>query len=298
MEAPQLRPLGVGDIVDRVFALYRSRPWLFIAASAVPYLIFVLVLVAGTLVAAASIVGLGAFVNSISTGDVPSAEFIQSAALTFFGFVLFVVLAAVVILSVQSTALVFATSARYLGKPVTLGEAFRAGVGAAPRVILAGFAIFLMFIMMWLVLGIAIVAANSALVAALLVIAGMIASVFLFSSTLVTPVVATLEGVGPIAAIQRSFSLSAWSRWRVLGLQLLLVVLNAVISTVVSTIFLTSLIGDAALRTAAQQITNAVVTILWAPVEWGTFTILYYDLRVRREAFDLQLAAEALPRAT
>jgi len=31
-------------------------------------------------------------------------------------------------------------------------------------------------------------------------------------------------------------------------------------------------------------------------VEWGTFTILYFDLRVRKEALDLQLAAEALPR--
>ena len=45
MEVPQLRPLGVGDIVDRVFALYRSRPLLYIAASAVPYLLFVLVIV-------------------------------------------------------------------------------------------------------------------------------------------------------------------------------------------------------------------------------------------------------------
>jgi hypothetical protein len=33
-------------------------------------------------------------------------------------------------------------------------------------------------------------------------------------------------------------------------------------------------------------------------VYWGTFAVLYYDLRVRKEAFDLQLAAEALPRST
>ena len=29
--APQLRPLGVGDIVDRVFSMYRQRALLFAA---------------------------------------------------------------------------------------------------------------------------------------------------------------------------------------------------------------------------------------------------------------------------
>jgi len=32
------------------------------------------------------------------------------------------------------------------------------------------------------------------------------------------------------------------------------------------------------------------------PLVYGSLTPLYYDLRVRKEAFDLQLAAEALPR--
>ena len=44
-----------------------------------------------------------------------------------------------------------------------------------------------------------------------------------------------------------------------------------------------------------QNLANFASTIVWAPVEWLAFTVLYYDLRVRKEAFDLQLAAEALP---
>src|SRR6266850_1695977 len=35
-EAPQLRPLGVGDIVDRVFSMYRQRALLFAALSSIP----------------------------------------------------------------------------------------------------------------------------------------------------------------------------------------------------------------------------------------------------------------------
>ena len=78
--------------------------------------------------------------------------------------------------------------------------------------------------------------------------------------------------------------------------QLLLLILNAVISTLLSVLFIGALIGDETTRTVIQQVVNLVANVAWAPVQWGTFTVLYYDLRVRREAFDLQLAAEALPR--
>ena len=43
VETPQLRPLGVGDIVDRVFSLYRTKPVLYLVVSAIPYLIFVII---------------------------------------------------------------------------------------------------------------------------------------------------------------------------------------------------------------------------------------------------------------
>ena len=298
MEAPQLRPLGVGDIVDRVFALYRAKPMLLIAASAVPYLVFVLVIAAVTVVLATSIGGIAEVVGAFAGGAVPSGPLLQNTIFALFGLLFFIVVAAVVILSVQTTALVHATASRYLGKELTLGEAFRLGLGSAPRVILAGLSIFLMFILLWLVLVVLMVLSRQALVVAGIVLLGFIATVYLFASTLVTPVVATLEHLGPIAAIRRAWSLSTGNRWRILGLQMLLGVINAVLSAIVSAIFVTSIISDPALRTAFQQITNAVVTILWAPVEWGTFAVLYYDLRVRREAFDLQLAAEALPRGS
>ena len=204
--------------------------------------------------------------------------------------------AAVVILSLQTTALVHAMSARYLGRQITLGETLRAGLRACPRVIGAGLLIFLGIVVLWIVLALVMALSQQAWIVAIGVIAGVIATFFILASTLVAPVVATIESVGPIGAIRRAFSLSKGNRWRILGLQLLLLVINGVISAVVSAVFVTTIISDPGLRAAAQQVVNAVTTIAWAPVEWGTFAILYYDLRVRREAFDLQLAAEALPR--
>ena len=296
MEAPQLRPLGVGDIVDRVFALYRSRPLLYLAAAAIPYLVFVLLIAGVTLALAASFSGLAEFANAIALGATPNPAVFASAIGTFFVFILFVVIAAVLILSLQTTALVYAMSARYLGRQVTLGETLRAGLRAAPRVIGTGLLIFIGLVLLWTVLIIAMVLYQQAWFVAVVALGGVVASFFILASTLVAPVVATIESVGPISAIRRAFSLSKGNRWRILGLQLLLLVINGVISAVVSAVFVTTIISDAGLRAAAQQVVNAVTTIAWAPVEWGTFAILYYDLRVRREAFDLQLAAEALPR--
>ncbi len=296
MEAPQLRPLGVGDIVDRVFALYRSRPLLYLAASAVPYLVFVLVIAGVTLALAARFLGLADFANAIAVGGTPDPAVFVSAIGTFFVFILFVVVAAVVILSLQTTALVHAMSARYLGRQITLGETLRAGLRASPRVIATGLLIFVGIVAMWTALALLMVLYQQAWFVALAALGGLTGTFFILASTLVAPVVATLEGVGPIGAIRRSFSLAKGNRWRILGLQLLLLVINGVISAVVSAVFITTIISDAGLRAAAQQVVNAVTTIAWAPVEWGTFAILYYDLRVRREAFDLQLAAEALPR--
>ena len=296
MEAPQLRPLGVGDIVDRVFALYRSRPLMYIAASAVPYLIFILVIAVATFALAGTFVGLAELASVLAAGVVPDPTQFANAMASFVGFALFVVVAAVVILSTQTTALVYAMSARYLGRPVALGDALRAGLRATPRVIGAGLLIFLTFVLLWTVLAVVMAVSQQALVVLVALLVGIIGTFYILASTLTAPVVATLEGVGPLTAIRRSWSLSSGNRWRILGLQLLLVVINGVISAVVSAVFVTTVIGDATLRTVAQQLVNAATTILWAPVEWGTFAILYYDLRVRHEAFDLQLAAESLPR--
>jgi len=115
---------------------------------------------------------------------------------------------------------------------------------------------------------------------------------------MVSPAVLILESAGPVAALRRSWGLSDGHRWRILGLILLLIVLQAVLSSLLSFVIVASFITDQVVQLVVQQAVNLLATIAWAPVYWGTFAVLYYDLRVRKEAFDLQLAAEALPRAT
>ncbi|HEV8671172.1 MAG TPA: hypothetical protein VGS01_10605 [Candidatus Limnocylindria bacterium] len=301
MEAPQLRPLGVGDIVDRVFSMYRQKALLFMALSAVPYLALFLVIGGVALSLGSQLAPLGPFVDSFSvrSGQPPNPTFtpaIASALFTLIVFSLVASLVSVLFLSVQIGSLVDAAAARYLGKDTTVGGSFRAGLRVAPKIIGTGLLLFLSLLVGWIALFVVIFVANNAIVATLGILAGLVVTVYVFASWLVAPVVAALEPVGPVHAIRRSWWLSNGHRWRILGLQILLVVLQAVLSTLISFIFIAAFITDVTVRLVLQNIVNVIATVLWAPVEWGTFTILYFDLRVRKEALDLQLAAEALPR--
>jgi hypothetical protein len=300
VEAPQLRPLGVGDIVDRVFSMYRQRAVLFMTLSAVPYLALFLVIGGIILSVGSQLTPLVSFFNQFGTEPVsPNLILTPAIAAAFFTLIVVGLLASlisVLFLSVQIGSLVDASAARYLGRETTVGASFRAGLRVAPKIIGTGLLLFFTLVFGWIALFLVVAVANNALVATLGILAGLVATVYVFASWLVAPVVAALEPVGPIHAIRRSWWLSNGHRWRILGLQILLGVLQAVLSTLISFIFIAAFISDTTVRLVLQNVVNVIATVLWAPVEWGTFTILYFDLRVRKEALDLQLAAEALPR--
>ena len=268
--------------------------------SAVPYLALFLVIGGIVLSVGSQLTPLVSFFNQFGTAPVSPNLVITPALAAAFAALIVVGLVAslisVLFLSVQIGSLVDAAAARYLGRETTVGTSFRAGLRVAPKIIATGLLLFFTLAFGWIALFLIVAAANNALVATLGILGGLVATVFVFASWLVAPVVAALEPVGPLHAIRRSWWLSNGHRWRILGLQILLGVLQAVLSTLISFIFIAAFISDATVRLVLQNVVNVIATVLWAPVEWGTFTILYFDLRVRKEALDLQMAAEALPR--
>jgi hypothetical protein len=302
--APTLRPLGVGDILDRVFNLYRARPLLFLGLAAIPYLVFVV------FVGALTIIGLaGAFATfgqRLTGGTPPTTAELVGIIGAAFVFGLIVIIAAIVIFSAQSGALIHAAAERYLGRDTTIGASFRAGLHAAPRIFGVGLLVFLGIAILWIVLlavagALAFVTQQTAVTVLAFFVAiagGLVVTIYLAASWIVAPIVVTLEGSGPTAALDRSWKLSTGHRWRVLGLQLLLGILQVVLSGLISALFVIGFTQDQTVRIVLQQIVNFAANIVWAPVQWAAFTVFYYDLRVRKEAFDLQVAAEALPTPT
>lgn len=303
---PTLRPLGVGDVLDRTFNVYKSKPLLFIALSAIWYLLLVL-----SLIFLAVAVFAGSLTTFAQQAGRPNPQLVGDviAGLVVFGVI--AVVLAILMLAAQSAALVYAGGRRYLARDVTIGEAFRAGLSAAGRLFLAGLAVFFAIVALWVIVFIAaavvgLLARGSGAVAFLViglaVIVAIVGTFYLAASWLIAPVVVVVEKMGPLAALSRAWRLSEGSRWRIIGIQVLLGLLNLVLSILIAGFFgaLGATTGEPRQFGAANVVENLVSfasTIVWAPVEWIAFTVLYYDLRVRKEAFDLQLAAEALPQS-
>jgi len=137
------------------------------------------------------------------------------------------------------------------------------------------------------------------LVGGLVTAAGVIAFIWLviwvFCGYMVTTPVVILEPLGDsFEAFGRSWSLTRSRRGRILGL----VLVGSIIANVLPGLFLGvvgTTIGGAAVGTNPVFIVvNTVVPVIFAPVLPCVLTLMYYDLRVRREAFDLQLLQQQL----
>jgi hypothetical protein len=107
------------------------------------------------------------------------------------------------------------------------------------------------------------------------------------------------EGVGPLKAMGRSRSLVKGRWWPTLGLLLVGYLLVSIIGAIIQGILIgiagasSSSVVPAAIATViGSTVSNAITTPYLAAV----LTILYFDMRVRREGFDLQLIAEDLGR--
>jgi hypothetical protein len=113
-------------------------------------------------------------------------------------------------------------------------------------------------------------------------------------------IVVVLEGRKNMDAIKRSFALTKGQAWRVVGLTVLPLLLASIpmflvglVVTMVGTLTLgESVAQDFLVKSMADVLSQALL----APV-WGiTLVLLYYDQRVRREAYDVQALAEDLMR--
>lgn len=274
---PQLRPLGVGDILDATFALYRRNFALFAGIAA---LLGVPQAILSALVAALT-------VDSMHPGTAGSGS--TGAAITgliAFAFGIFVV-----------GALAAAISRRYLDEPISIEGAysavgwsgFRRLLGATLLGVLIGIGIFtipVILIILTAVSGIGILGVLD--VAAML--AAIVLSFVVFVHLLVSPQIIVIERIPVVDAFRRSWGLVTKSFWRVFWINLLLGLMVAIVSGGVSAVagaILATSGGDRGTAFLASLIPG-LVSILVQPFQLIGLTLVYFDLRVRYEGFDLE----------
>jgi hypothetical protein len=265
MAAVDLRPMTLGEVLDRTFKLYKSEFWLFAGIMSLPFLFLFFVNV-----------GIGwlstSEVASIRAGNLPSTSAGQILAAGL-GAGLFVLLLTFVLTGIGQAATIFAVSEIYLGRQATIRGAFERVRGhllpVLGTIFLVGLAVGLGFI--------------------LLIVPGVI----LMCRTGVAVPAAALEDLTPGVAFSRSMDLT-----KGFALQMFVILLLAIVLAIgVSMVFTLPFTLLATMPTPhvlpfglliLQYVGAFIGQVLVAPVQVIAFSLMYYNLRVRKEGFDLE----------
>ena len=180
--------------------------------------------------------------------------------------------------SLMQGALIHAVSEQYLRQPIRIGRALRFAWERLAS--MAGAMLLALFVVMGIVMvsiGFPVTATSKT--GYLFVTAGFCVSVYLLVCWSFILQVALLEGVGPLAAISRSTFLVRNNWWRVLHMTFAVGLITVAISLIIG---------------ALPTIGPALGNILSTPVFTIGITLLYYDLRARKEEYSLEYLAKEL----
>jgi hypothetical protein len=314
---PQIRPMTIGDLLDAAFRLYREHFLTFIGIVA---LLQVPMAMLQFLVQIPYMQALQRFTTRppiIRPGQgffdiFPLRELLPYYALL----ALLGVIQYLVVYNLITGALANAISRSYMGRPTSILGAYSFGSRRMIALILASlapFAIALAFAAIvagCIIATLPILGARSgedpnvglAVVAVLGIIAVigllLLATLFFYVRLLFTTQSIVLEGQGALAGLARSWRLVGQSFWRTLGITLLVYVFIYIISLIIQlpVIAFAAISGIILTNVTLYQILNLlaayVVLILVQPLQFAIFTLLYYDLRVRKEGYDIELRAQ------
>jgi hypothetical protein len=279
-----LRPLSLGEILDRTFSVYRSHFTLFAGMTAVYAVVALVLQLANLYVKHLVIARFGVPAGSPS-------EIIGASVIA-----LLLLMPA----SVMQAGTVYAVSEVYLGKPTTAVQALRTTVGKWYRYI--GVALWASWSMAWLslllwipavVVLIAFRSSGLSWLAGLLFFLGLCALPYGIWAGLRNGMgvqVTVIEGQTVRLSMRRSKVLTVGAKWRMIVIGLIYLVLISVISMLQMPMLF--LVAKAPLEehTVAQAISlviNALGQTVVTPVGLIALSLLYFDQRVRQEALDL-----------
>jgi hypothetical protein len=306
----QLHPMGVGQILDRTFRLLRERFWLFLVIMLIP------LAVAAGLGVILGLVSAGMGLMGASTGPPMGATF---GIGMFFFFLVSLVLLFVLQVWAQG-ALISAVSETYLGHQTTVSASYKAMLPRLAKLILT---LLLMAVLIALAVGVfgalgavIILPLLGQLLGSLgligLIVMSSVGALFfivpgllLFLNWLLADKVVVLEGLGGWAALKRSRELMTaltesgfWKKPKVkAGLILLvafLIGMAILLLFQIPQLILQFLIPENLLALTLIQALYIVGNSLATAFAGMAIILYYYDIRIRKEGFDLKMMAEKL----
>jgi hypothetical protein len=293
-----LRPMSTGEILDRTFNLYRNNFVLFAGIAVLPPALMLVV-------------------NLIQAGFMATPAHPKPLVT---GFAAAAVIAAVLAgiaylvgISVAHAATVFAVSAVHLERTTTIGESYGRVKGRYGRVVWVIFqaalrsfgpSMLLIIVVAAIAMPLLIKGGGGA--------AGVLAGIVIFLAIMAAAVLGlvlylryslavpacVLEDIPASAAIKRSVALSAGSRGKIFVIYFLMGLINYIILVVfmipAAILAVAVAKGSPAVTSLFTSLATFLAGALAGPIATIALSLVYFDQRVRKEAFDLQLMMAAV----
>lgn len=292
-----LRPMSTGEILDRTFNLYRNNFVLFAGIAVVPPALLLVV----------NLIGAGLASPASRT---PAAAGVAVAG----GLVAFVAAIAYFVgLAVAHAATIFAVSAVHLERTTSIGESYARVKGHYGRVLWAQIQAYLRafwpLVVAAVVFGASVAAAvatrgkggaGAAMVTglvSLLFLAALVVGIVLYLRYALTVPACVLEDIRAGAAVKRSVALTAGCRGQIFVIFFLMAVIGYIVSLLfgIPAGLLARSIGSTSfLAHVFIQLATFFAGALAGPIATIALSLVYFDQRVRKEAFDLQLMMAAV----
>ena len=286
-----LRPMGLGDILDGAFRVYRDRFWFYYLLGFLPNVLLLPLLVFNHWF-------------QLHQNDIPAMiegnPKVLLLAIPIYAASVFVMLGLV---ELMTAAVTFGVSEQYLGNRPSLSAVLK--VALRRFLPLLGNTVLVFLAIMVCVPFI------------LLCGLGVLMILFVILVCLLAPQVIVLERRGPIEAIYRSYYLMFTSPKpgffnkpinRAALLLLISFALQMIISgagqipVTLTTVYFSQTTGDpgvlAYVGLVAAMIFHLLTSMLVAPFSSILLVLIYYDVRVRTEGYDLEMMAMQLQSAT
>lgn len=301
---PALRPMSTAQVLDRTFHVYRNY-FLLLAGIGVllPILLFVLRLAAFPL------------------GYPPRGASLRDPFLfwtIFLEYMAAFILVYVIGHAITGGAAVYAVARIHLGEPVTIADAYRKTLPrfwsilriavtiyirvTAVGILALGASILLSFGIDPL-LGLLGISSSTAAVTIGIIVVGLTAlggalwMLHLYSKYCLSIAVCVLEGLPARPALRRSRFLARGSLRRISLIYLLTAVLGLVLSTVLwlpSQFYAVYVPHSLTVAIFLRSIGSFLAGALAGPIATTAVALVYYDQRIRKEAFDLQLMINSI----
>lgn len=252
-----LGPRKFGDILGETFRIYGRN---FLKLLAIVAIVEVILVVVGIFA------GIFSLQQPIAGGDIESL---------IISVVIFLV-AVIVAYPLMAGALIHAVSEQYLRQKISIGQAYRFAWRRFGAILGAWI---LAFLAVAGIIAICISVVIFSWVGWICVVVGSVAAIYLIVGWIFLCQAALLEGLGPIAALSRSWALVKGNWWRVFGIMLVVSLIAVAIGAILGLI---PVVGE------------TIGNILVAPITMTSATLLYYDLRVRKEGYSLEALVEEL----